>query len=199
MQAARTMQLSEVQCVAYTVRKRRGHTRMTLSVKRDGTVTLTVPKWVTLGMAERYMSEKRTWLEEALARVAPSLVSQGVTGGADGALERAAHYKKHKESARVLVHDLLSELNKHYGFSWGRVAIRMNTSRWGSCSSKGNLNFDYRILFLPPYLQKYLVAHELCHLREMNHAPRFWALVAQAVPECLAYRTELHTIPRMQD
>jgi len=183
----------------YTLRKRRGHKRMTLSVRRDGTITLTVPKWVTVGMAERYISEKHTWLEEALARVVPPLPAGegwGEGGSSGTVVDRTAHYKKHKESARVLVHELLLELNRHYGFSWGRVAIRMNTSRWGSCSSKGNLNFDYRILFLPPYLQKYLVVHELCHLVEMNHSPRFWALVAQMVPAYVTYRTELRAIPR---
>lgn len=201
MQQTRKVRVSEHD-VTYFLRKRRGHKRMTLSVKRDGTIILTVPKWVTVGMAERYMLEKRTWLAEALAHVVPPLPAvegwgEGPRiGGGGSVVDRTAHYKKHKESARVLVHDLLYEVNRQYGFSWGRVAIRMNTSRWGSCSSKGNLNFDYRILFLPPYLQKYLVVHELCHLVEMNHSPRFWALVEQAVPAYAEYRTELRTILR---
>jgi len=93
------------------------------------------------------------------------------------------HYAEHKEAARALVHTKLTHWNQFYNFTYHRVAIRNTRSRWGSCSSKGNLNFNYRILFLPPELQDYLIVHELCHLQEMNHAPQFWALVAQQIPD----------------
>jgi len=94
-----------------------------------------------------------------------------------------AHYAKHKEAARALVHERLVYWNQLYNFTYNRVAIRNTRSRWGSCSSKKNLNFNYRIVFLPSELQDYLIVHELCHLQEMNHAPQFWALVAQQIPD----------------
>jgi predicted metal-dependent hydrolase len=81
------------------------------------------------------------------------------------------------------VHAKLDHWNQLYNFTYNRVTIRNTRSRWGSCSSKKNLNFNYRILFLPPELQDYLIVHELCHLQEMNHAPQFWSLVAQQVPD----------------
>jgi len=94
-----------------------------------------------------------------------------------------AQYAEHKEAARTLVHERLTHYNQYYRYQYNRVAIRNTRSRWGSCSSQKNLNFNYRILFLSPELQDYLIVHELCHLQEMNHAPQFWALVAQQIPD----------------
>lgn len=87
--------------------------------------------------------------------------------------------------------ELLEQLNRRYGFSYGRVAIRDQRRRWGSCSSAGNLNFNYKILFLPSALQEYIVTHELCHLAEFNHGPAFWRLVASTVPDYRQRRQHL--------
>lgn len=65
----------------------------------------------------------------------------------------------------------------------GRVAIREQKSRWGSCSSKGNLNFNWKLIMAPPQALDYVVIHELCHLYEFNHSPRFWALVGGQMPD----------------
>jgi predicted metal-dependent hydrolase len=184
MKKERTIQLG-TDVVAYTLRKRRGQKRLSLSVREDGAVSLAVPWWVPVRVAEEYLHEKRDWLHKALARVPKTAMS---------AEARAAHYKEHKEAARIFVHKRLKELNAGYGFSWGRVAIRKNTSCWGSCSSKRNLNFDYRILFLPAHLQDYILVHELCHLQEMNHSKHFWVLVAQTVSNYAACRRELRHV-----
>ncbi len=69
------------------------------------------------------------------------------------------------------------------GVSPGRVAIRDQKSRWGSCSRKGNLNFNWKLVMAPPQALDYVVIHELCHMHEFNHSPRFWALVAAQMPE----------------
>lgn len=103
-------------------------------------------------------------------------------------------YQAHKEVARALVHARLQVLNVHYGFAYNRVAIRDQKSRWGSCSQKQNLNFNYRLVFLPTHLIDYVIVHELCHLKEFNHGPAFWALVGQVVPAHQACRRELRTI-----
>lgn len=104
------------------------------------------------------------------------------------------HYLTYKEAARALVHRRLSELNAHYGFVYHRVAIKNMTSRWGSCSTKKNLNFNYRIVFLPAHLQDYIIVHELCHLRVFNHSQTFWDLVAEMVPEYKTYRRLLRKV-----
>lgn len=106
------------------------------------------------------------------------------------------HYQEHKELARELVLARLAHYNEHYGFQWGRVAIRNQRRCWGSCSSLGNLNFNYKIYFLPPHLQDYIIVHELCHLAELNHGPRFWALVAERIPEYRQHQVELRVLDR---
>ena len=107
-------------------------------------------------------------------------------------------YEAHKERARVLVHQKLKVWNAHYQHHYKRVAIRNQKSRWGSCSTKGNLNFHYRILMLPEALQDYIIVHELCHLAIFNHSKQFWDLVAQTIPDHAQRRRELraHILPR---
>lgn len=105
-----------------------------------------------------------------------------------------AQYQAHKEAARSFVHARLEVLNAQYGFVYGKVAIRDQKSRWGSCSSKKNLNFNYRILFLPSALADYIIVHELCHLGEFNHSPAFWRLVARVIPDHVSLRRQLATV-----
>jgi predicted metal-dependent hydrolase len=93
------------------------------------------------------------------------------------------HYQTHKEDARVFITARLNHFNRHYQLHWNRVAIRNQRRCWGSCSSKKNLNFNYKILFLPPKLQDYIIVHELCHLKHLNHGRAFWSLVAEKIPD----------------
>ncbi|NTW22566.1 M48 family metallopeptidase [Candidatus Falkowbacteria bacterium] len=104
-------------------------------------------------------------------------------------------YRTHREEARRRISELLIRVSSHYGLKYGRVAIRNQRRSWGSCSQAGNLNFNYRILFLPEHLQEYIVAHELCHLKEFNHGPFFWKHVSSYVPSYKKIRKELKTIP----
>jgi len=99
------------------------------------------------------------------------------------------HFVAHKETARALVHQKLIYWNQFYNFTYKRVAIRNTRRSWGSCTSLKNLNFSYKLLFLPSHLQDYIIVHELCHLGELNHGKNFWDLVAQQVPHyelCIA-------------
>ena len=104
------------------------------------------------------------------------------------------HYAEHKEAARTLCHSRLEHFNVHYQLQYNRVSIKNTRSRWGSCSSKQNLNFNYRILFLAPELQDYLIVHELCHLKEMNHAQGFWDLVAEQIPDYVERIKQLRAV-----
>lgn len=106
-------------------------------------------------------------------------------------------YAHYKERARVLIEAQVRKWIAVYGVTYGRVAIRDQKSRWGSCSRKGNLNFSYRLIFLPPELIEYVVVHEICHLREMNHSRRFWDLVAESVPDYRARRRELRALEKV--
>lgn len=104
------------------------------------------------------------------------------------------HYTQHKERARALVHQKLAHWNAVYGYTYNRVAIRNTRRNWGSCTSLKNLNFNYKILFLPPHLQDYIIVHELCHLEEFNHQEGFWLLVARTIPEYKACIKELKAL-----
>lgn len=102
-------------------------------------------------------------------------------------------YLNNKEAARKLVHDRLAHFNVAYGFEYNRVSIKNQKTMWGSCSKKGNLNFNYRLALIPPELADYVIVHELCHLQELNHSKRFWSLVARTIPDYAQRRKALKT------
>lgn len=148
------------------------HLRITITNKES--VTVTGPRRVSYRTLEQFFVERSAWVSQQLqhfeTKPSKSLaLSQDV-------------YKKKKPAAQKQVEQKLLQWNKFYQFSWQRVTIRNQKTRWGSCSSRGNLSFHTRIIDLPEELQDYLVVHELCHLKEMNHGPRFWKLVSQAIP-----------------
>ena len=99
-----------------------------------------------------------------------------------------------KENARLLVHERIKHFNAHYGFKIGRISVRNQRSRWGSCSKLGNLNFNYRIVFLSPNLADYIIVHELCHIGQFNHSKKFWNLVFETIPNYPRLRLELKKI-----
>ncbi len=107
------------------------------------------------------------------------------------------HYTEHKELARQLIHQRIEHYNAHYNFSYNRVAIRNQRRCWGSCSSLKNLNFNYKLYFLPEHLQDYIIVHELCHLAELNHGQQFWDLVAQKIPNYPEHVAQLKVIDRL--
>ena len=105
-----------------------------------------------------------------------------------------AEYLKYKEQARILVKERLEYFNQFYGYTWNKIAIRNQRSRWGSCSKRGNLNFNYKIVLLPQNMADYVIVHELCHLREFNHSHDFWALVEKTMPNYKEIRKTMKSI-----
>ena len=133
---------------------------------------------------ERFVQKSTRWIERARAR----LPKQPKTTRIESS---AAEYAKLKGAAQDFVERRLAHFNTFYRFSYRKIFIRNQKSRWGSCSSAGNLVFNYRIIFLPPYLADYLLVHELCHLREMNHSRGFWELLARRIPDYKVRRKAL--------
>ncbi len=102
-----------------------------------------------------------------------------------------AQYLQHREVARAFIGERVAYWQSVQSFVVGRVSIKNHSRIWGSCSSLGNLNFNWRLVHLPSELADYVVVHELCHTVEHNHSRRFWALVETLMPDWRARRAAL--------
>lgn len=96
-----------------------------------------------------------------------------------------------RAQAKASLPPRLKELADEHGFTYNRVTIKNNISNWGSCSVRGNINLNLRLVTLPQTLQDYVMLHELCHLKEMNHGPKFHALLESLCPSHRALEKEL--------
>ena len=165
-----------------TLKRSKRARRMRLVVEPGGTVVITAPAGLPERAIARFLTEHAAWIERARARMRDrkALPVRG---------RRA--YLAHREDARQLVTAMVERWSRFYGLPYGRIAIKDTTSLWGSCSRRGNLNFSYKLLFLPRELAEYVVAHEVCHLAHHDHGPRFWGLVSRGMPEYRRMRTEL--------
>lgn len=106
----------------------------------------------------------------------------------DHDVARAALEVWYRRQAPRIFAERLEVCNQRYSFTYGHVSIKGQKSRWGSCSRLGNLNFNWRLLLAPLPVLDYVVVHELCHLKELNHGPRFWKLVALGCPDYATHR-----------
>lgn len=88
----------------------------------------------------------------------------------------------YKKKAEEVIHDRLQFFNEYYQLEYKRVTLRNQKSRWGSCSGKKNLNFNWKLVMAPIEVIDYVVVHEMCHLSQMNHSAKFWNLVAEKIP-----------------
>ena len=96
-----------------------------------------------------------------------------------------------RKQAKAYLPRRLAELAAEHGFSYNQVRIKHNVSNWGSCSVKGNINLNLNLMRLPQDLQDYVMLHELCHLRHMNHGPKFHALLESICADHLTLRRRL--------
>lgn len=156
---------------------------MRLSVYPGGAVVVTAPIFFGSASVEKFLASKSVWLDRAIAKMRHL---KALPGG-------KREYGARRFAARALVLSRLRHFNSIYNFPYNRVSIKNTRSLWGSCSHKGNLNFSYKILYLPAELQDYIIIHELCHLKEHNHGAGFWALVAHTCPEYRHLRARLRT------
>lgn len=162
--------------IPYTLRKSWRARRLRLSIYIDGRLVVTQPRFFSDRVVESFLVNHAAWIIKRLdnfkTRPVPLLAGPG----------RRADYLAKKETARRLVNDRLEHFNKFYNLKYKKISIRNQATRWGSCSRRGNLSFNYRLVDLTPAVADYIIVHELCHLREFNHSSRFWRLVAQTLP-----------------
>ena len=162
--------------VEYTVKKSFQARRLRVAVYCDASVVVTAPVYFGEYKIERFLKEKANWVLEKLDYFLRLGKTARIGGG-------RREYKKYREQAREFARAKVEKINEMYNFSFGKIFIKNHKTRWGSCSVKKNLNFNYKIIFLPEHLAEYIVAHELCHLGEFNHSRNFWNLVSRAVPD----------------
>jgi predicted metal-dependent hydrolase len=157
---------------------------MRLAIHPDGNVVVTASPFFGADAIERFVAHHSQWIERQIARTRGKTVMR-IKRGEIAALKKRALAAA---SARC------EHFAKIYGFTYRKISIRAQKTRWGSCSLAGNLSFNYKIAVLPQRIADYIIVHELCHLAEMNHSKKFWAQVARAVPGHAALRKELRAI-----
>jgi predicted metal-dependent hydrolase len=170
--------------VEYTLRRSKRARRMRLTVYCDGNFVVTVPRGMNEGLIERFISAKSRWIIDKLEyfKKFPGLARPKSS---------KKEFLERKGEAMHIVKARIEHFNALYGFAFNAIHIRNQKTRWGSCSRRGNLSFNYKIVLLPPHLRDLVIVHELCHLEEFNHSRDFWHLVARAIPDYRKARREL--------
>ena len=163
--------------VVYSDRKSLG-----LEVSREGTVRVRAPKRASDLAIQSWVEEKKMWIArhylEAMARR-----EEAKERGVPDYVRYRALEEKYRRQAREKLSQRTAYFARQMGVSYGRITVRAAKTRWGSCSSRGNLNFHWKLALMPPEVLDYVVVHELAHRREMNHSPAFWAEVARILPD----------------
>lgn len=158
--------------------KRPGTARLRISVSPRRGVVISMPWMLPYAIAEKFLLSKRQWVAAALERQAGQMHRAAESGRTATVPDDPAELERMREAARAALVPKLLSAAARYGFPFkGRVAIKNNVSNWGSCSSKGNINLNMRLILLPEHLQDYVILHELCHLRYPDHGPAFHALL----------------------
>lgn len=161
---------------SYTIKESARAKRLRIAVYPDRTVVVTKPKHLKTIQVDAFVQSKRDWIEEKLESIeeVPS---------SDLRTTDHLHFLLHRSAARKLVKAKLEQWNQIYQFEYGFFSIKKMKTRWGSCSPKGTMSFNYKVLFLPEELQDLVIIHELCHIKEKNHSSHFWNLVSLAKPK----------------
>lgn len=165
--------------VAYSKRKTLG-----LQVKSDGTVAVRAPLRVSDETIRFFIEKHIEWilrkrkLWTAQTHDPSTCLPEVVTAAG-------------KRQIRQLITQRVAYYAEVMGIAYGRITMRNQRTRWGSCSSDGNLNFNCRLLFVPPELVDYVVVHELAHRRHMDHSPAFWQEVEKYMPDYRERRKRL--------
>jgi len=139
--------------------------RISVSIRPFKGVRVAVPQGVSFETARSFAQSKAGWIKKHLNKM-QRLEQQAQALTAGGPIDRAA--------ARNRLCDRVEQLARRHGFSYNRVFIKNQKTRWGSCSNKNNINLNINLVRLPQELIDYTILHELVHTRIKNHSPKFW-------------------------
>lgn len=152
---------------------------LAVQIRADGTVIARAPLRMPKDRILCFLSEKASWIR----------MQQGIMQEREKMRQQArihldaAQEKELRERARSVLAQRTAYFARQIGVTYGRITVRDQKTRWGSCSQTGNLNFNFRLILAPPEVLDYVVVHELCHRRQMNHSAQFWQEVAQVLPD----------------
>lgn len=149
---------------------------LAIQVSSCGQVTVRAPRTMSQETIHNFLTEKESWILKHLSRAqAPTPVTPPPISD--------FRRQNYMESARRIITRKAAIYAAQMGVTYGRITIREQKTRWGSCSSNGNLNFNWRLIFAPEDVIDYVVVHELAHRKQMNHSPAFYAVVASVLPD----------------
>lgn len=171
--------MMEMKIGEYNVEVRRSKRKSAaIKITADMQIVVFVPLYVSDNEIERMVISKSKWIDEHMLKVQSTVDERSK-------LEKIT-FEQIKELADQAV-EYIPKRVKYYAekenFVYNKITIKNLVSRWGSCSTKGNLNFNCLLMLTPDYVIDYIVVHELCHLREMNHSEKFWAEVEKIMPD----------------
>jgi predicted metal-dependent hydrolase len=168
--------------------------RYVIRVTDEQTVRVTIPRWGSRRGALAFVDSERRWIDRQLNRLREA--RQTLTARAappDGQTdEREARARAKRELPLRLL-----ELAGLYGLRVGRISVRNQKWRWGSCSPGGHICLNWRLVQMPDAVRDYVLIHELMHLKRMDHSPKFWKLVADACPGYREHRRFLRNHPHV--
>lgn len=157
----------------------------TIQVKENGSVIVRTPYRTSRKQVEDFLKEKQRWISRQQEHFKEAAKKQvAITD---------AMRKEGKKEAKKRIPERIAYYAKLMGVSYGRIAVREQKTRWGSCSASGNLNFNWKLILMPPEILDYVVVHELAHRKELNHSKDFWSVVEQILPDYKERRRWLKT------
>ena len=151
---------------------------MVLEIIKDGMILVRAPYRMPESEIRRFIQEKSDWIEKHVQRIEER---QRTLTPVEGLTMK--DIRKLADQASVVIPKRVEYFAEKIPVTYGRITIRNQKTRWGSCSGKGNLNFNCLLMLAPPEVLDYVVVHELCHRKEMNHSERFWREVENILPD----------------
>ena len=149
--------------------------RYVVSVREDGGVRVTLPRWGSMREARAFAGEQQAWIERQRQRFEQQ---RAALPSVPEAVKRELWGRARRE-----LPPRLRELAAQLGLAVSKVSVRNQKWRWGSCSRRGHICLNWRLVDMPDWVRDYVMIHELMHLRQMNHSRKFWKLVAGVCPD----------------